>query len=81
MSDAAVRADAAKRLMEDPLLVELLDGIEEAAVQAWSATGMAQTEDRERAWHTLKAAQRVRLVLKGVVDNGQIEARRAVAPR
>lgn len=81
MSDAAARAAHAKRLLDDPLLIEMLDEIEKAAIQAWGATGMAQAEDRERAWHSYKAAQRVRLVLQGVVDNGLIEARRAVAPR
>lgn len=81
MSDADARAAHARRLLDDPLLVEVLDSIEQAAIAAWRATGTAQHEDRERVWHSLKAAERVRSTLQGIVDNGLIEARRAVAPR
>ncbi len=81
MSDPQVRATHAKQLLDDSLLVEVLDTIEQAAITAWRSTAMAATDDRERVWHTLKAAERVRSVLQGIVDNGQIEARKAMTPR
>jgi hypothetical protein len=80
VSEASTRAANAKRLMEDPLLVEVLDGIEQAAIEAWASTGMGDHENREMAYHALKASRRVRDALRGVVDNGLIEARRAVRP-
>jgi len=80
MTDATARAEHAKRLMEDPLLVEVLDGIETAAITAWASTGMGDHENREMAYHALKASRRVRETLKGVIDNGLVEARRAVRP-
>ena len=81
MSDAATRAAAATRLLSDPLLVEVLDAIEQAAVTVWRSTSEADSAARERAYYTVKASERVRNTLQGIVDNGLIEARRAVAPR
>ena len=80
MSDAVARAEHAKRLLEDTLLNECLDMIEKAAIDAWAATAMGDHENREMAYHALKASRRVRETLKGVIDNGLIEARRAVRP-
>lgn len=80
MSEAVARAEHAKRLIEDPLLIEVLDSIEEAAIQAWASTAMGDSENREMAYHALKASRRVRDTLKGVVDNGLVAARRAVRP-
>ncbi len=78
MTDATLRAEQAKRLLDDPLLVEVLDGIEQAAISAWASTAMDAVEHREMAYHSLKASRRVRDALKGVVDNGLVEASRAV---
>lgn len=79
-SDAIARAEQAKRLLDDPLLTEVFDAVEAAAVNAWRSSGSVQTAEREIAWQSLKAAERVRNALKGIVDNGLIEARRAVGP-
>lgn len=81
MTDAATRAAAAKRLLSDPLLVEVLDSIEAAAVVVWRSTGPADTDARERAYYTVKASERVRNTLQGIVDNGLIEASRASRER
>lgn len=80
MTDHASRAEEAKRLIDNPLLSEVLDSIETAAITAWAATAMGDQENREMAYHALKASRRVRDALKGVVDNGLVEARRAVRP-
>jgi hypothetical protein len=81
MSEELDRAANAKRLLADPLLQEVLDEIEKAAVNAWASTRMADVELREMAYHSLKASRRVRETLKGVVDNGLVAANRAVATR
>ena len=80
MIDATVRAEHARRLLDDELLTEVLDGIEEAAISAWAATAMNAVEHRELAYHSLKASRRVRDTLKGVVDNGLVAASRAIRP-
>ena len=78
MIDAVARAEQAQRLLDDPLLTELLDSIEAAAITAWSSTAIDAVEHREMAYHSLKASRRVRDTLKGVVDNGLVAASRAV---
>ena len=78
MTDDTARAEHAKRLMDDPLLIEVLDSIEAAAVKAWASTSMEAVEHREMAYQSLKASRRVRDTLQGVVDNGLIAANRAV---
>ena len=78
MIDATVRAEHARRLLDDELLTEVLDGIEAAAINAWAATALNASGDRELAYHSLKASRRVRDTLKGVVDNGLVAASRAV---
>lgn len=80
MSDDVVRMEQARRLMEDPLLVEVLDSIEQAAINAWANTAMGDHEHREMAYQALKASRRVRETLQGVVDNGLVAAARAVRP-
>jgi hypothetical protein len=78
MSAAETRATRAKQLLEDPLLSEVFDMVEDAAIEVWRKTGSAQNAEREIAWQSLKAVERVRATLAGIVDNGLIEARRAV---
>ncbi len=78
MSDPQARAIQAKRLLDDPLLIEVLDAIEAKAIEAWASTSMEAFEHREMAYHSLKASRRVRDTLKGVVDNGLVEASRAI---
>ncbi len=78
MSDEIVRAEHAKRLLADDLLTEILDSIEQAAIDAWATTRMDAVEQREMAYQSLKASRRIRETLKGVVDNGLIAANRAV---
>ncbi len=78
MIDHQARAAQAARLLDDPLLTEILDAIEAAAIKAWASTGQGDEHLREYAFHSLKASRRVRDTLKGVVDNGLIEASRAV---
>lgn len=78
MIDAEARALQAKRLLDDPLLTEVLDSIEQAAIDAWASTPMDAVELREMAYQSLKASRRIRDTLKGVVDNGLVAASRAV---
>lgn len=78
MSDAENRAERAKSLLADPLLNETLNEIEQAAINAWASTKMADIELREMAYQSLKASRRVRETLQGIVDNGLIAASRAV---
>lgn len=80
MSDAAARAGAAKRLIDDPLLIEALANIRKAAIGAWEATSTEQAAAREFAWLTVKVVNRIEAELQAVIDNGAIAAARIQAP-
>lgn len=80
MTNETVRAEHAKRLLADELLTEILDSIEQDAIDDWATTGMEAVELREMAYQKLKASRRLRDKLKGVVDNGLIAANRAIRP-
>lgn len=80
MSDAAARAAAAKRLREDPLLIEALGNIRNTAIAAWEATKTDQTDQREIAWLTVKVVGRIEAELQSIIDNGAIAAKRVQAP-
>lgn len=77
---AEARAAHARQLLDDPLLTEVFDQVEQAAINVWRTTQTSQQSEREIAWQSLKAAERVRATLQGIVDNGLIEAKRAVQP-
>ncbi len=78
MTDETNRAERAANLLRDDLLIEVLDSIEQAAIDAWAGTPANAQDDRETAYHSLKASRRVRETLKGIVDNGLVAASRAV---
>lgn len=78
MIDAETKAARARQLLDDALLAEVFEAVEKAAIEVWRQTGSAQQAEREIAWQSLKAVERVRMTLQGIVDNGLIEARRAV---
>ena len=80
MSDAAVRAAHAKRLMDDPMLIEALANIRLAAIKAWESTKTDQNEAREFAWITVKVVGRIEAELQSIIDNGVIAAARVQAP-
>lgn len=78
--DAEARASHAKRLAEDPMLVEALANIRDAAVRSWEGTSTAQTEQREFAWLTVKVVSRIEAELQSIIDNGAIAAARVQRP-
>ena len=78
MGNSEVRAAAARRLLDDPLLAEVLDAVEAAAIQAWRTTSDQALQNM--AWHSLKASERIRTTLEGIRDDGLIAANRAVRP-
>jgi len=78
--DAEARAAHAKRLSEDPMLIEALANIRHAAIKTWEATNTQQASDREFAWLTVKVVNRIEAELQSIIDNGLIAARRVQNP-
>jgi hypothetical protein len=79
---AAARAAAAKRLMDDPLLMEAFENVRLGAIKAWRATPANDegVKAREVAWLTVKVVDRVETELQNIIDNGAIAASRVQAP-
>ncbi len=80
MSDAPARAAAARRLMDDPVLVEAFANVRNAAISAWTQTATDQVQQREIAWLTVKVVGRIEAELQSIIDNGAIAAKRVQAP-
>lgn len=80
MSDAATRAAAAKRLADDPILVEAFENVRKAAIQVWQATAAENVSGRETAWLTVKVVNRIEAELQSIIDNGLIAASRVQRP-
>lgn len=80
MSEAQARASGAQRLMDDPLLIEALGNIRASAISAWEATPIANQQEREIAWLTVKVVRRIEAELQAIIDNGKIAAARIQNP-
>lgn len=82
MTEAEIRARNAQQLLENPLLQSVFDQVQQEAVRAWLGTTPTEEgrEGREFAWMLAKAVERIRTVLQGAVDDGTIQAARAVRP-
>lgn len=77
------RGDKAKRLLDDPLLVEAFATVEAAYLGAWKNTALGETQARELAYMAVRAVADVRTAIRRVVADGQIanaEIERAIKP-
>lgn len=80
MSDSIARAEHAKRLADDPMMVEALGNIRGAAIRAWEQTPLADQQAREVAWLTVKIVNRIEAELQSIIDGGKIAAARVQSP-
>jgi len=80
MSDAETRANAARQLLENPMLVEAFANVRETAIAAWTGTSALAVQDREMAWLTVKVLDRITGELEAIVTNGKIAASRVHNP-
>jgi hypothetical protein len=69
---AISRGARAKALLSDDLLSEAFTTLEAEYLKAWRATGVKQTEERERFWQAIQLLGLVRDQLSYVVGDGKI---------
>ncbi|MCT9125403.1 hypothetical protein [Cupriavidus gilardii] len=67
------RGDRAKRILEDPLVVEALAAIKQGAVDAWVATDGRDVEAREYLHRFLKAVGRFEAVFASYIQTGELQ--------
>ncbi|MDY0975001.1 hypothetical protein SOM61_08505 [Massilia sp. CFBP9012] len=66
------RAEAAKRIMTDPMVVEALKTIEDGITEAWKEVPLRDVEGREHLHRLLQAKRRFESVLEIVLQEGQL---------
>jgi hypothetical protein len=68
------RAEHARQLLDDPLLMETLAAMRAETIQTWEAA--VTTEAREAAWHSVRAVARLEAKLRGLVTDGKLVRQR-----
>jgi hypothetical protein len=68
----AARADRARAIIEDDLLVGAFEALDARYLMAWRNSPADQPEMRERLWHHLQALAEVRAELNRVLEDGEM---------
>ena len=62
----------AKALLEDPLLIKSYEVIQNDIFQKWIRTEIADTNEREALYHSLRGVLTAQNVLVNTMENGKI---------
>jgi hypothetical protein len=68
------RAEAAKRIISDPMVVEALKTIEDGITEAWKDLPTRDTEGREHLHRLLQAKRRFESIFQIVLNEGVLAA-------
>ena len=66
------REEQAKRLLNDPLLVEAFTELEQNLKNTWMFSSVGDIEAREQVWLSLRLLERIRLHLTSIVETGEM---------
>lgn len=66
------RAEAAKRIITDPMVVEALKTIEDGITEAWKDVPLRDVEGREHLHRMLQAKRRFESVFEIVLQEGEL---------
>ena len=66
--DTEQRALRAANLRDDPVFREVMDGLKEAAITAWTQTKAEDAKQREYSWMMVKAIGAIEGQLQSLVD-------------
>ncbi len=70
------KAEAAKRLIEDPLFDEAFQTLREELLIAWEHSGAQDQVERESAWIGLRILSRLRTHFESLITTGEMEKRK-----
>jgi hypothetical protein len=71
--DHISRGEAAKRLLNDPILIEAFDVIERDVMEAFFACPARDDEGRRQIQTTLRLSRQLKGVLQGAIERGRLE--------
>ena len=74
--DILRRAADAKRLLDEPLLVEAFTTVKAELTTAWENAPTRDTEGRERLYLMVRLLEKLRSHIRTVAEEGEIEAKR-----
>ena len=74
MTDHISRGEAARRILEDPIVIEAFEVIERDTLEAFFACPTRDDEGRRHIQTTLRLARQFRGVLLGAIERGRLEA-------
>jgi len=72
LAEAAARGDHARRLLDDPVLVEMFTRLEDHYVSTWRRSDPSDAPTRERAYLQIQLVSELRQQLKILAENGQL---------
>ncbi len=67
-----LRAEHAKRLLNDKLLMEAFDAMNDEFHRTWLHSSVHDIETREQAWVMIRLLERLKLHLTSYVETGEI---------
>lgn len=70
--ETLARAESAKRLLQDPLVIEALATIERDVVEAFYACPVRDTEGMRILQTNLRLARQFKGILQGTIDKGKL---------
>lgn len=76
--DTEQRAIRAGILKEDPIFREVMDGLREAAITAWTQTKAEDAKQREYSWMMVKAIGAIEMQLQSLVDGWHLSKAQSV---
>ena len=68
------RANASKRIFDDPLVQETLAVMEKEVMEAWMAVPARDVEGREFLWRLAVTTRKFRDLLHGTMESGKLAA-------
>jgi hypothetical protein len=81
MADEIARGQHAQRLLDDPMMTEVLAAMRDEQIAAWLGSGVEQDTERESIWKFVKMIDRIKLHLEGIRDSGKVVAANAERQR
>ncbi len=66
------RANEAKRIIEDPLVIEALAAMRGDLIAEWEKAPARDTEGRERLWAMVKTIDKFRSFFVGAMEGGKV---------
>ena len=70
--DSEQRAIRAKQLQDDPIFREVMDGLRAEAIDVWSKTKIADSDQRDFSWMMVRVIDRIGTKLQAIVDDHHI---------